>query len=315
MQFEQLNAFDAPYMNQLRYRTLDNDGKVYCKIDWLTAIFFDCSMNDVLRWLNLGDCVSDFCAGAYQQSRGYDDVFKFMYNGIIVETSSYNFYGCDMDVGIFDSICQKIRLDISGSGLDFLRSTGIYMEDHRFVAPMFSSPAGQYHFTRCDFAFDFINYKADFVDRMLDHINSNRLPSERVPLFSTKGAISCKVVTGGQKTIYLGSPQSDRMLRVYDKRMQYVDLNSGVYKKPNPYGNPESWFRIEWQTRNRFANDLVQDPQIEFKHILKMIFEKYAFADGAMDARRSARRAVDFWNDLFDWSDLETRIIQNQNFV
>lgn len=318
MQFEQLNTYDQRFDSfpSLHYPTLDNDGKVYCKIDWLTVMFFDCSMNHVLKWLHMDNCITDFCSSAYQQSRGYDEVFKFMYNNIMLETSSFNFYGQDVDVSIFDVIVPKIRLELSGSALDYLRSTGIDMNEYRLVKPILPD-GGTYHFTRCDFAYDFINYKPEFVDRMIEHINIHKLPSERIPLASTKGAISCKVVTGGQKTIYLGSPQSDRMLRVYDKKMQYVDLGTGVYKKDNPYGNPDSWFRIEWQTRNKFANNLVHGVDdngvpADFKSILKDIFDRYAFADGTV---KRDRNCVEFWLDLFNWEDLERRIVQNAKYV
>lgn len=321
MQFEQLGIYDQRFdqIPELSYPTLDNDGKIYCKIDWLTLMFFDSTMNDVLKWLHLDDCVSDFCLSRFEQSRGYDQVFKFIYNGVMLETSTFSFYGEDLDVSIFDTVVPKIRLELSGTALDYLRSIGVDMNDYRLVEPILSE-GGSYHFTRCDWAFDFINYKPDFVDRMIDHINTHKLPSERIPLASTKGAISCKLVTCGQKTIYLGSPQSDRMLRVYDKRMQHLNLTTQTYCKPNPYGDPDSWFRIEWQTRNKFANNLVhgydeKGVPADFKSILKDIFDRYAFADGTIDARNKARPCVDFWLSLFDWSDLEKRIIQNANFV
>ena len=309
MQFEQATLFDTPL--GFTYNQLDSDGRVYCKVDWLTVVFFDTSMNHVLKWLHLGDCVSDFCAGAYQQCRGYDDVFKFRYNGVLLETSSFNYYGHVLDTSVFDIIVPKLRLDISGSGLDFLRSIGVDMNSYRFNVPDLPE-GGNYHFTRCDFAFDFINYKPEFVDRLIQHIQDNALPSGRVPLASTKGAIGCKVVTCNQKTVYLGSPQSDRMLRVYDKRMEQMDLQSQTYRNSNPYNNPDSWFRIEWQVRNRFCNDLVQDRNLEFKHILKLIFDKYAFADGSV---RRDRAVVDFWNDLFDWSHPVTRTLHILHFV
>lgn len=315
--FENGNLFERS--ENCNYLPLANDGKVYCKIDWLTVMFFDSTMNDVLKWLHLEDCVTDFCLSRFEQSRGYDQVFKFIYNGVMLETSTFSFYGEDLDVSIFDTVCPKIRLELSGSALDYLRSIGVDMNEYRLVVPELG-PGGSYHFTRCDWAFDFINYKPDFVDRMIDHINTHKLPSERIPLASTRGAISCKLVTCGQKTIYLGSPQSDRMLRVYDKRMQHLNLTTQTYCKPNPYGDPDSWFRIEWQTRNKFANTLVhgydeKGVPADFKSILKDIFDRYAFADGTIDARNKARPCVDFWLSLFDWSDLEKRIIQNAKYV
>lgn len=317
MQFEQITIdqqrFEQP--QQITYHSLDNQGKIYCKIDWLTAIFENCSMNQILEWLKLGDCVSDFCAAAFEQSRGYDQVFKFVYNGIMLETSTFNFYGQDMSVMLFDVICPRIRLEISGGALDYLRSIGVDMNSYRFVRPNLPE-GGSYHFTRCDFAYDFINYMPEFVDQLIDHINRNRLPSERVPLASTKGAIGCRVVTGGQKTVYLGSPQSDKMLRVYDKRMEQSDLNTRTYKRPNPYNDPESWFRIEWQTRNRLAHDLTLDQTQDFKSILKIIFDKYAFAEGNGGKNYCRnRQAVDFWLKLFNWQEVEKRIIQNAKYV
>ena len=316
MQFEKLiidQRFDRPY--QIHYNVLDNDNKIYCKLDWLTVIFENCSLNHVLRWLQLEDVVSDFCAAAYEQSRGYDNVFKFVYNGILLETSSFNFYGEDLSVSIFGTVVPKIRLELSGSALDYLRSIGLDMDTYRFNAPDLPL-AGSYHFTRADWAYDFINYMPDFVDRMLDHIAQNMLPSGRIPLASTKGAIGCRVVTGGQKTIYLGSPQSDKMLRVYDKKMQYIDLNSGLYKKTNPYNDPASWFRIEWQTRNKLAHNLVLDATQDFKSILRKIFDSYAFAKGDHDIyHNGSRPVVDFWLKLFNWKEVESRIIQNANFV
>lgn len=105
------------------------------------------------------------------------------------------------------------------------------------------------------------------------------------------------------------------MLRVYDKRMEQINLATGLYKKPNSYGNPDSWFRIEWQTRNKFANDLVQDRSLQMLHILKMIFQAYAFADGTVDNHNAQRPPVEFWLSLFDWKDIEKRTVQNANFV
>ena len=317
MQFEQVGIFDR--LPDLPYSVLDNDGKIYAKIDWLTVVFHDCCMNDVLAWLNLSDCVTDFCLSCYEQSRGYDQVFRFNYNNILLETASFNFYNQDLDVSIFDAVVPKIRLDLSGTALDYLRSIGINMDSYRFTAPKLPE-GGSYHFTRCDWAFDFINYKPEFISCLIDHINTHKLPSERVPLASTRGAISCKVVSVGQRTVYLGSPHSDRMLRIYDKRMQYINLTTQTYTKANPYGDPDSWFRIEWQTRNKFSHNLVlgvddQGRAADFKSILKDIFVRYAFADGTFDNHNIARPVVDFWNNLFDWQDIERRFIQNANFV
>ena len=310
MEYEQLNAFDQPALPDIKYLTLDQDRRIYTKIDWLTVMFTDCSMIDVLSWLKLQDSVSDFCTGFYERCRGYDQRFIFSFNGVTLDTSDFYFYGQDINVGLFDVVVPKIRLDISGTGLDFLRSTGLDIDHYVKVPPVLPDGAA-YHFTRIDYAFDFINYCPRFVDQLIDHIHQHMLPSGRVTVVGLSSGIKARVVTGGQKTVYLGSPTADRMLRVYDKRMQFVDLNTGIYKKPNPYGDPESWIRIELQCRNVYANSLIFS-DLEHKHVLKEIFSRYAFSEGTNSHNR---KPVEFWLKLFDLEDIEKRIIQNASFV
>lgn len=316
MQFEQISLHRIPLKSGRTLSDVDAGGHVVPKIDWLTVIFQDCSLNHVLSWLQQDDCVSEFCASIYELSRGYDQVFTFRYNDILLETSAFGFYGYDQDEALFDVIVPKIRLELSGTALDFLRAFGIDMDTYRFAVPVLPEGAS-YHFTRCDWAFDLLDYKPTFIDNLIDHIYTHSLPSGRVPIASSHGAISYKVVTGDQKTVYLGSPQSDRMLRCYDKRLQYIDRNTGAYVKSDPYGQPDSWLRIEWQTRNKLAHNLVLDSSLEFKHILRKIFDTYAFAEGNQGKEycNHARSVVSFWSNLFPWKDIESRIIQNLNFV
>lgn len=303
----------VPPLAPIQTEPQDN-GQVFGKIDWLTVMFFDCSILDVLRWIKLESCVQEFLEDSFESSRGYDQVLKFFFNGIFVETSSFNFYGSQDDLAVFDVICPKIRLELSATALDYLRSIGVNMDTYRFHAPVLPD-GGSYHFTRCDFAFDFVNYQPFFMDQLINFVRSNALPSGRVPLASSRGAVLCKVVDVSEKTVYLGSPQSDRMLRCYDKRLQYIDPRTGSYVKPNPFNNPDSWFRIEMQTRNKVAHSLVLDDNLQFLHVLKLIFEKYAFADANIDSKHSARPVVDFWGDLLPWIDIETKYVQNANLV
>ena len=118
-------------------------GRFIPKIDWLTVMFFDCSLHDVLNWIELGDCVISFWV---LMSSAGDMIrfFKFIYNGVCLETSALNFYGHQMDVLLFDVVVPKIRLELSGSALDYLRSRGINMDDHRLVPPI--PEGGSYHF-------------------------------------------------------------------------------------------------------------------------------------------------------------------------
>ncbi len=315
MEFEQLSFlnpidedhFDSPVLPLFNYQ--DCDGKIFSKIDWISAVFTDCSMSDVLQWVGLDDCQSDFLVGFYQRCRGFDNRFNFTFNGVTLDSSEFSFYGHNVDVLLFDVVLPRINLQISGSGLDFLRSVSI--DPDVLVKKPFANNGGNFHFTRIDYAFDFINCFPGFVDSLIDHINTHKLPSERVPVLGLNGGIKAQIQLGGKKVVYLGSPQSDRMLRVYDKRMQFIDLGTGVYKKSNPYNDPDSWFRIEWQIRNAFANEMIYS-DLDHLHILKKIFERYAFTSGSNSHNRVI---VDFWNYLLPWSEIESRYIQNLHFV
>ena len=323
MEYSQVTFFDRSgelvslqtddFSPSVIYNQLDASGKIFPKVDWITMIFTDCSMNDVLKHIKLKDLVSEFCKNMYELSRGYSDVVKFFYNGISLETNKFGFYG-DSPEDVFDVVVPKLRLELTGSGLDYLRSLGVDFNTYRFNVP--DLPIGStFHFSRIDFAFDFIDYQPGFLDALIDHCNTHQLPSGRVPLASTHGAIKCKIVTGDRKVCYLGSEQSDRFLRVYDKRLQMINRSTGSYVKANPYCNPNSWIRLEWQLRNLKAHDLALDQSHDFLSILKLIFDAYSMADGQRDSHTLKRPVVDFWLKLFPWREVESRIIQKANFV
>lgn len=313
MDFEQI-SFDGASVAlptwSVRYKQLDTDHRIYSKIDWLTTMFFNCSINDVLAWINLEDCVADFMQGFYESDRALDRNFNFVYNGVRVEVPN-ELIGLDIEESIFTRCCPRIRLELSGSALDYLRSIGTDMDFHCKDVPELPEGA-DYHFTRVDYAFDFVNYHADFVDRVIAHCNTHSLPSGRVPICHQPSGVSFSVRTGSEKTVYLGSRQSDKMLRIYDKKMEQMDLNTMTWKKVNPFGNPESWFRIEWQMRNKVAHSYVVS-SLSHLEILKHIFDTYAFADGTVNSH--SRVPVPFWKDLFNWEDIRTSIIQNANWV
>jgi len=290
---------------------IDDSSRLCCKIDWLTVMFKNCTMRDVLKWISMESAIPDFMENISLQTRGLDQKYIFMYNQIKLEAPTLIFYGVPENVCIFDLVVPSIRLELSGGALDYLRSCGIDPNALRYKVPVSSCDGMSWHFSRCDFAYDFINYSAGFVDVLIDFIEHNRLPSSRVPLSGTSSAVSATVRTGSEKTVYLGSPQSDKLLRVYDKRMQYVDLATGVYKKDNPYNNPSSWFRIEWQTRNRFADGLVRNVEADSLHILRLIFDHYAFAKADFDNRRGVRPPVDFWLNLLRWEDIKAIEVLN----
>ena len=287
---------------------------IYAKIDWLTLMFHDCSLNDVLEYFNQIDFVSEFAGNMYEKA-GIQDNFVFVYNYIRIEIAKFYFYSQPAETPVFDMVVPYIRVDLSGKALDYLRSCDFDFYDLRAARCLLS-----YHVTRCDWAFDFVDYKPGFVDQLINHLQTHSLASGRVPLASTHGAVKYSLKLGSEKTVYLGASKSDKLLRVYDKALQLRDADTGLWKEEIPYDTElSSWYRIELQTRNKTAHGLLMpgiDGQIrEYIDILKYIFDSYAFADGEQDARASARQCVDFWYKLFPWNEVQKKIIQNANYV
>lgn len=290
------------------------------KIDWYSAIFEDMSFNDVLRWLGLDPdvYVADFLKSDFERSQGFDIQYMFSYEGVTLSTSQYNFYGDQIDDDIFCKVIKKFKLDISGHGLDFLRSLGMYpVDDYLRDEKLIPQP---FHLTRCDFAFDFINYAPGFVDTLIEYAETNHTSKHLLCLYKRTAGIKYSIRTGDQKTIYFGAPTSDRMLRVYDKRLQYIDLETGVYKKANEYDNPDSWFRIELQTRNKYAHGLcfgtiecTEGDKTFWDAILKYIYDNYCFVDYNNTTQHN-REPVKFWLELLH-PEVLPPIIQNEKRI
>lgn len=278
--------------------------KIYCKIDWLTVIFEDHTVNDLLTFLKLSSFASEFSQSVFERCHGYDDYFIFHHEGISIEARKMYLYG-SQDAVLFDLTIPQLRLDISGSGLDYLRSTGMNVES--YFRNLSNYPENS-HLTRCDFAFDFINYMPDLCDKAIDHCLQHHLDSDRIAIYQMPSGYKYRVALGGQKTLYLGSTTSERMLRIYDKKLQYIDHRTGMYIKENSYDNPDSWIRLELQLRRKSAGKICFSPSDNIS-ILKYIYEQYCFADTEHTTQNN-RRPVEWWSAIFDWDSIP-QIIQN----
>ncbi len=299
------------YFGQICRTEGDDSPGVYALIDYYTAVFQNECMAKIIDWVGLDPSVyvDDFYASMLEISAGYDNKFIFSYENIKIDVMQSVLQGFDLDDEIFFQKLPKIRLEISGSGLMYLRRLGIDV-DHKFRDENYLLPTQ--HITRMDFAYDLINYKPELLDQLMEYCRLNHTASGRILLVGgRRGAINCEIKDISQKTVYLGASASDRMLRVYDKRLQYVDRETGIYKKENPYGNPKSWIRIEMQTRNKIAHVLGLDGG-DLTAILREIYQFYCFAD--MSTPQRDRQPAQFWKDLFNWEELD-RTIQNIRLV
>lgn len=222
-----------------------------------------------------------------------------------------------------EDIFSKIRCNISGSGLAFLRGLGFEIAKKCNPDVWFDPETGEkfiFHLTRCDFAFDLINYKPEFLDKCIDHCRTQHTYADRIALLNGGTGLRYSYRLGDQKTLYLGSPRSEKLLRIYDKRLEYIDKKTKAYIKDNPYHNPDSWIRVEWQCRNEFAHGLFFSTdcdgnffeKVQFMSVFRQIYERYCFSD--MTSSYWNRQPAPFWHELFDW-DVIPRIIENNNFV
>lgn len=291
---------------------------IFAKLDWFSCIFEDVTFADVLNFLSLDPdiYVGDFLTNRTDISQGFEVKVRFSYESVGLEANVFDVLKTEVD-NLFYTQFSKVKLDISGHGLDFLRSTGLDVDNYLRDRDNYSD--FKFHTTRVDFAYDLINYKPELVDELIKYCQTNCTDSGRVCTLHSTGAYKCSVRTNSEKTVYVGSPSSLRLLRVYDKRLEQIDPETGVYKKENIYGNPDSWNRIELQTRRHVSQELLfgegftLEPQGYWLSLFRYIYEQYTFSNVA-DSNSHNRAAADFWINLFNWGEIRT-IIQNENSV
>lgn len=284
---------------------MENRG-IYPKLDYFQAVFNDVDFAYVLEYIGLPSSkFGDFLTNSYERILGYDTHIGYCFENISIETRAEYLVQrdgeeCDLSNWIF----SKIFLIISGQGLDYLRSKGIDVDNRLRQQPEINELTGRpvMHPTRADFAFDLVNYAPDFLDKCLDHV---RAYIGRVPLCSMGAPIKYSVRTGDQKTLYLGSPRSDKLLRIYDKKMEQSDRYGNLKSSPVDY-DVVSWIRVEYQTRNAESHRMLYG-EGDYLSIFRFIYDRYTFkaADGA---------PADFWLNLFDWEKIPA-IIQNAKWV
>lgn len=302
------------YFGQICRHEDDRSPGVYALIDYYTAVFQDTSIADVIDWVGLDNSLycDDFYQSMIEISAGYDNKFIFSFENIKIDVMQSVLSFVEFDENLFSIPLSKIRLEISGSGLMYLRRQGVDV-DHLYREESYLLP--KQHITRMDFAYDLVNYKPELLDQLIDYCRSAHTASGRIVRctseISNGSAISCEIKDVSQRTVYLGSSSSDRMLRVYDKRLQHINRDTGLYSKENPYGNPDTWIRIEMQCRNRVAHVLGLDGG-DLTAILREIYQFYLFAEKGTHAHN--RKPAQFWVDLFDWDELD-RTVQNIKFV
>lgn len=285
------------------------------KIDWFTAVFEDCTINDILS--NFPDLHSritlDYAAVWSQHflvSRGYCSEICFSIEGASFKVRYDDVYRNLDDVTdsfeAFNTVFRSVRLDMSGKCLDNFRAMG-YNVDEQLWQPFQLPDTAAYHVTRCDFAFDLLDYHENFYS---DTIAALRQFGDEemgtVGVIGSMRPMKYEVNYGRASIIRFGSSNSDKQLRIYDKDKQLRLTN----KVQTRYQYERSWIRIELQARREHAHSLLYGSNANFLSVFKFIFQNYGIRQGrGMDSG-----AIKAWTDLFDWEVIPA-IIQNANFV
>lgn len=190
----------------------------YCiSIDWLQFTFHSLSIEQVLSIL-------------YKIGLGAPSDWAFMDKGMYGYKARY----------LFDSAVVLFSPDQSRTDIHVSLPGSIVHKCDLMILWEYSA-----HFTvsRVDFAYDVFDYDDEnFCPRYFyDKFKSNDV----VTLLSPSSARIIES-SGGGVTVYFGSSQSDRMLRIYDK-----GLETGEYDTAN------RWIRFEFQIRHEQAESLV----------------------------------------------------------
>lgn len=325
----------------MRLKDLDQFN-VFPKFDWLSLVWNDVSFGQIANIFGLWKIYDQLgFVNAFNTIYCRSNLFdysEFSFNGFrVVVIGDPDKFRDDGFVNFYDKKLKWIKTDISGAGLDYIRNKGFDIDRMIFglrnaSCKVCEVPESPFHVTRVDIAFDLINFMPEFLDESVNlchqygNCNSVRVRGTG----NTKKPISWSFREGNQKTLYLGSSGSDKLCRIYDKKLQFDQAPNKWLSCPyvkikgcppgtflNEYSddvlknaereNPQSWLRIEAQLRNDPANMIV-DSENDFLKIFKWIYDQF----GILDDPKA--KTCTLWDSMFDWGKIPS-IIQNANCV
>lgn len=285
------------------------NGGIFPRLDYLTLIFHNVSINFVLNFIHCSDMQEDLVKNEYDRNYGNKTwvSFPLLNSGVKVEVRREHFEKYS-GLSVFDRQANYVRLDISGSGLDFLRSKDIDVEFFfRSSIPLMADGTPLYHVTRCDIAFDLVNYCPEFMAAFSMHVRGTDNGSVHVRGCNRPLTFSEKYATK-EHTFYLGAKSSDRMLRVYDKAFEYQKNKKKRYDLESlfPVESVDSWIRFELQCRNSTAQHFLLDFP-DYTSVYMWMYDYFAPVT-------SDQTVADFWFNIWRPAHVPY-VIQNLQFV
>lgn len=294
---------------------------IYTRIDTYSVILYSTTIRQLLEHFDIPTHNLDVAyKNGYKKSDvKLGDTFVWKSEGLRIECKLDEYDIHQESDSIFDVVWSWLRFYITAEGVDFLDS--LHSDDDTWnlqillSSPDFWYPISESHkVTRCDFAFDYINYEGNEFDRLRKLIASadfdDEISATGGRLYTgTQATLSYSYRGGKERTIYLGSTSADRMLRIYDKKFQLQDEagNWDTSKIPDEILKNEiqidSWHRIELQCRDNFAERYLVSCQGDFRFIMGEI-------SAFFDVRKKDGKRIAPLHKIFLWTQ-RTPIIQN----
>lgn len=322
---------------------------IHCKIDWFTGIVHDSTVSEVFKCLGfeMPKIIADIENSrandlSYQmlkkEDRGYMRYYVFSYNGIRFKIQAFE-YEAEIkrktqfsEFDYFNFPCDLI-LEIGGSGLDFLRSIKIDIDSlvqDEFLFGSYFDPSvsdeklPKFKLTRIDVAFDFVNcFELDFPQCYSELMHCKMFKAAYIPCSGSTAASKYSIKTGStEETIYLGSVNSERLLRIYnkllertvkDKKFDFKTLYfSDLEIKNDPDFNLKSWYRVEYQLRRNPAQAALYGCGGDLTRIGRELCKRYCLCYPNVPGMPHMKPIKCFHN-IFDYEGL-TRVGLNNHF-
>ncbi len=208
-------------------------GKEIISVHWLSLTVFSSKQNALLMYDRLfrnhfGDLELKGNGG-----RGYRQIQSGLF-----EIKLYT------NPGKIDE--EHFHLEIPGKACEFLSSVK-YAAIFEYLESLYKD---KYKFKRIDLAFDYVEftpqqvYEAVLANRLRSLAKRETLRQENSPLLAREDGQK------GTQTVYLGSNQSNRMIRVYNRRgftrleLQAKDDRANLIARDLFTTNPENWYSL-----------------------------------------------------------------------
>lgn len=286
---------------------------IYSSIDTLHVIYYNYTMEQIFKHLNLpvDNFKQMYVIDEYGECknisyRGYKFEMKFNYNNIW-------FHGDCLTVDIdaikpdnfFTFVFKSIRVEFTGQGIEYLRRTKFNPDDKFISRTWWDSCCTPYKITRVDFAYDYVNEKKELFDGIFDYVDNFQLQNRGVSRLYTSrgGGISFQRKYGGEDTLYLGTRGSDKLLRIYDKKLERGDkIKSLDLPAFMTVENVDTWYRVELQFRRFYCAEQLFGNHGDLKNNLLFLFDNFMLFE---KDEQGIYRAIKPMVDLYDWTKLQ----------